>query len=173
MNRPALPPIASFIGCSNSGKTTLLEKVIALLVERGYQVGTVKHHFHGDFDIDQPGKDSWRHSRAGAVSVALSSPLRLAIVTRVDREVDVEEIIRHFPRPVDIVLTEGFKMGPWPKIEVNRVALGQPLMSSAEDHLVAVVTDHDVEAGVPRFHLEDAKGVAAFIEESFLKPGRA
>lgn len=161
------PPIVSFIGRSNSGKTTFLEKLIAFLVGRGHRVGTVKHHFHGDFAIDHEGKDSWRHSRAGAVSVALSSPLRLAIISRMDGELPIEDIVQRFPNPVDIVLTEGYKLGPWPKIEVNRAALGQPLLAGPEDNLIAVVADRVFDVGVPRFGLDDAAGVAELLERHF------
>lgn len=160
-------PVVSIVGHTNSGKTTLLEQLIPELTSRGYRVGAVKHHFHGDFEMDREGKDSWRLARAGAVAVAISSPVRLAVIRKVEERVSVEEIARLLGE-VDLVLTEGFKQERWPKIEVIRKAQGLEPLCRRGDHLVAVVSDREWDLGVPRFGLEEIESLAAFIEKEFL-----
>ncbi|MFQ5830247.1 MAG: molybdopterin-guanine dinucleotide biosynthesis protein B [Candidatus Methylomirabilia bacterium] len=163
-----MTPVVSIVGRSNSGKTTLLEKLIPALIQRGYRVGTIKHHHHGDFEADQPGKDSWRHARAGALVTALVSSARVALFQRLDRPMTFPDLVGLFRDRVDIVLTEGFKTGPFPKVEIARRALGQEPLCSREDQLIALVTDGDWELGVPRFGLEDIEPLATFFEESVL-----
>ncbi len=162
-------PILSIVGRSNSGKTTLLEKLIRELAGRGRRVGTVKHHFHGPVEVDVPGKDSWRHKRAGARVVALSSRDTLFVVRDTDGEIPLEVIAHQVLFEVDLILTEGFKSGPMPKIEVNRSSLNAPLLCGPEDHLVAVVSDGDLAIPVPCFGLEDVRPLADFVEREFLK----
>jgi molybdopterin-guanine dinucleotide biosynthesis protein B len=164
-------PVISIVGHTNSGKTTLLERLIPELVSKGYRVGAVKHHFHGDFDIDREGKDSWRLARAGAGAVALCSPVRLAVIRKVEERVPVEEIVRLLGE-VDIVVTEGFKQGPWPKIEVIRAAQGLEPLCGPADHLIAIVSDREQGLGVPRFEPDDIQPLAVFIETEFLLPER-
>lgn len=161
-------PILSIVGRSNSGKTTLLEKLIRELTGRGWRVGTIKHHFHGPVEVDVPGKDSWRHKRAGARTVALSSPETLFVLGDIAGEWSLEAIAHQALFEVDLILTEGFKSGPMPKIEVNQAAQEMPLLCGPEDHLVAVVTDRDFALPVPRFGLEGAGPLADFIEREFL-----
>ncbi len=163
-------PIISVVGRSNSGKTTLLEKLIRLLVERGWRVGTIKHHFHGPVEVDIPGKDSWRLRQAGASAVALSSRDTLFVVQDVVGEVPLEVIAHHGLRDLDLILTEGFRSGPMPKIEVSRAALGVPLLCTAADPLVAVVADWNTGAPVPHFGLEAIPELADFIQRQYLKP---
>ncbi len=167
--RVTVIPIISVVGRSNCGKTTLLEKLIRVLVERGWQVGTIKHHFHGPVEVDVPGKDSWRHRQAGASAVALSSRDTLFLVRQVAEEQSPEAIAHRGLLDVDLILTEGFRSGPLPKIEVSRTALGLPLLCTAEDSLVAVVADWDTGAPVPHFGLEAAPALAEFIERQYLK----
>lgn len=162
-------PILSIVGRSNSGKTTLLEQLIRELTNRGRRIGTIKHHFHGPVEVDVPGKDSWRHKRAGARTVALASPETLFVVGDVAGEWSLEAIAHQALFEVDLILTEGFKSGPMPKIEVNRAAQAMPLLCGPEDHLVAVVTDRDLAPPVPRFGLEAIGPLADFIEGEFLK----
>ncbi len=162
-------PILSIVGRSNSGKTTLLEKLIRELTGRGRRVGTIKHHFHGPVEVDVPGKDSWRHKQAGARVVALSSRGTLFVVRDTDGEVPLEVIAHQALFGVDLILTEGFKSGPMPKIEVNRSALDAPLLCGPEDHLVAVVSDRDLALPVPRFGPEDVCPLVDFVEREFLK----
>lgn len=165
-------PIVSIVGRSNSGKTTLLEKLIPELTRRGWRVGTIKHHFHGPVEVDVPGKDSWRHKRAGARVVALSAPETLFVVRDTAGELPLERIAHPALFEVDLILTEGFKSGAAPKIEVSRAVQGTPLLCGPEDRLAAVVSDRDLPLAVPRFGLEEVGPLADFIEREFLKGAR-
>lgn len=161
-------PIVSIVGKSNSGKTTLLEKIIADLTHRGYRIATIKHNRHG-FDIDHEGKDSYRHKKAGAHTTVVSSPHQLALVQDVDHDHSFEEIRDKFISGADIILTEGFKVNDYPKIEVFRAELKRELISSRKDGLVAVASDVKLDIDVPCLDLNDPKAVADFIELHFLK----
>jgi molybdopterin-guanine dinucleotide biosynthesis protein B len=161
-------PIVSIVGKSNSGKTTLLVKIIADLTHRGYRIATIKHNRHG-FDIDHEGKDSYRHKKAGAHTTVVSSPHQLALVQDVDHDYSFEEIREKFISGADIILTEGFKVNDYPKIEVFRSELKRELISKKEDGLVAVATNVSLDIDVPCLDLNDPKTVADFIEFHFLK----
>lgn len=163
-------PIISIVGKSEVGKTTLLEKLIAELKRRGYRVGTIKHDTHG-FEIDEPGKDSWRHAQAGSDAVLISSPEKLALIKRLDRERTIDELLAYLG-DVDLVLTEGYKSGDRPKIEVSRQARGKELLCH-EEELLALVTDQPFDLDVPQFAFEDVAELADLIEERFLSaPGK-
>jgi molybdopterin-guanine dinucleotide biosynthesis protein B len=155
----------SVVGKSNAGKTTLLEKLIAELKWRGYRVATVKHDTHG-FDIDRPGKDSWRHAQAGSDVVVLSGPNRLAMIEKREQEITLNEIVDRVTN-VDIILTEGYKRGDRPKIEVSRREKSSELLCT-EDELIAIATDQPFDMNVPQFGLDDAAGLVDLIEEKFL-----
>ena len=163
--------VVSFVAKSGTGKTTLLEKVIAHLKERDYKVGVIKHDAHR-FDIDHPGKDSHRLTAAGADTMLISSPEKLAIVKRHAQSPPVEELLATYFGDVDIVLTEGFKKSSMPKIEINRQERSTTLLCRGEEHdptLVAVASDAKLQLDVPVLDLNDAEAVADFIEEHFLK----
>jgi len=162
-------PIISVVGKSEVGKTTFLEKLIAELKRRGYRVATVKHDVHG-FDIDRPGKDSWRLAQAGSDSVVIASPQKLALIKHLDRELTLSEIAVLLD-DVDIILTEGYKRGDAPKIEVSRRERGEELLCTAEE-LVAIVSDQPFGLGVPEFGLDDSVGVADLLEARFLSANR-
>jgi len=162
-------PIISVVGKSEVGKTTLLEKLIAELKRRGYRVGTIKHDTHG-FEIDKRGKDSWRHAQAGSDAVLISSPEKVALIKRVDREMTPDELLAYMG-DVDLVLTEGYKSGDKPKIEVSRKARGRELLCH-EKELLALVTDQPFALDVPQFDFEDVAGLAELIEEQFLSVPR-
>lgn len=166
---PIMPPVVSIVSKKNSGKTTLLEKLIPELCRRGYRVGTIKHDVHG-FDIDREGKDSWRHKQAGAGTVVISSTRKIAMVKDVDEEYRLEEIVAQFFGDRDLVLTEGYKRGAMPKIEVFRSAAHRtPLYSdAAANHLVALASDVSVDLGVPCIDVDDIAAIADFIETHFL-----
>lgn len=149
------------------GETTFLEKLIRELKNRKIRVGTVKHDVHG-FEIDKPGKDTWRHAQAGADAVTISSPSTFAMIRQVEEEMSLDQIIEQISR-VDIILVEGFKRSTKPKIEINRMAQSGELLSRPED-LLAVVSDADWNIGVPFFGLNDASGVADMLVEKYQLP---
>jgi molybdopterin-guanine dinucleotide biosynthesis protein B len=159
-------PVLSIVGKSDVGKTTLLEKLVRELKARGYRVATVKHDAHS-FEIDQPGKDTWRHAQAGSDHVVIASPNRIAHIQRLERELTLAEIVAAIT-DADIVLTEGYKRGPAPKIEVSRAEKGRELLCAPEE-LVALATDKPFDMDVPQFDLDDAAGLVDLIELRFLK----
>ncbi len=161
-------PIVSIVGTSDSGKTTLIEKLVPELVRRGYRVATIKHDVHG-FDVDREGKDSWRHKQAGAHTVVISSPQKLALIRDVDHDAELGELRDKYIQEVDIILSEGFKRNPQPKIEVFRKEKRRDLLCTKEDNLLAIATNEPFQIGVPCFGLDDARGMADLIEEKFLK----
>lgn len=161
-----LPPVVSVVGKSGSGKTVFLEKLITVLKSRRLRIGIIKHDPHG-FDIDQPGKDSWRHAQAGSDAVVLSSPTKLALIKRLDKEIALDEIVNAYLPDVDLVITEGYKRGPKKKIEVSRGERSRELVSPPED-LVAIVTDQTFDLPVPQFGLDEVEEVADFIMQRFL-----
>lgn len=160
-------PVVCVVGKSDAGKTTFLEKLIPELTRRGYRVGTIKHDTHG-FNIDQPGKDTWKHAQAGSSTVVISSPEKFAIVKRVERELTLDEIATMAGDGVDILLTEGFKRSDKPKIEISRREKSDELLCD-ERELVAVVTDNQFDIRTPQFGLDDAAGVADLLERRFLR----
>jgi len=163
-------PVVSIVGKSDSGKTTLVEGLIRELVARGYRVASVKHHIH-EVEVDQPGKDSWRHGRAGAATTMISSPTQFVLVRKVDRERTIEELVAA-AGDVDILVTEGFKRAGDIRIEVARRARSDELVSGPGE-VFAVVTDMPeiVPEGVPVFPLDAHTSVAEMIERSFLMDG--
>jgi molybdopterin-guanine dinucleotide biosynthesis protein B len=161
-------PIVSIVGTSDSGKTTLIEKLVPELVRRGYRVATIKHDVHG-FEVDQEGKDSWRHKHAGAHTVIISSPQKLALIRDVDHDADLTELRDKYIQDVDIILSEGFKRNTHPKIEVFRKETRRELLCSKEDNLLAIATNQPFHIGVPCFDLEDARGLVDLIGKKFLK----
>ena len=164
-----MPKVLSIVGKSRVGKTTFLEKLIPEIKRRGYRVGTLKHDAHDHFEIDQVGKDTWRHREAGAQTVAISSPSRFALTKATERELDIDTIIAVYFSDEDLVLTEGYKGGSKAKIEICRKELQSEPLCSKEDRLLAVVSDFSVSLDVPHFGLEDISTVADFIEDRFLR----
>jgi molybdopterin-guanine dinucleotide biosynthesis protein B len=159
-----LVPVVSVVGSSNVGKTTFLVRLIRELKRRGYRVGTIKHYKH-HFEIDQPGKDSWRHFQAGSDVAVISSPHKMALVQRLEAELELERIVAKM-ESVDIVLTEGYKGADTPKIEVIRQEQASALISAA-DELLAVVTDQRFDLAVPQYDLGDEVGVADLLEARY------
>jgi molybdopterin-guanine dinucleotide biosynthesis protein MobB len=164
-------PIVSIVGRSNTGKTTLIEKMIRELTARGYRVATIKHNLHG-FDIDHPGKDSWRHREAGARLTVLASPKKVAVIRDVDRDYGIDEIRDRYVEDVDIILVEGYKKNDFPKIEVFRSALGHELLSKEQDKLFAIASDRPLAVDVPWLDINDARGIVDMVEMRFLKKKR-
>jgi molybdopterin-guanine dinucleotide biosynthesis protein B len=162
-----MTPVVSIVGRSGSGKTTLIERLLPVLAARGARVATVKHHRHRS-PVDVPGKDSWRHARAGARAVVVAGAAEIALFRPVEGPPGLEQIVRDFLADMDLVLTEGFKEGPAPKVEVNRAAQGLDLLCGPGDNLIAVVTDRDLRMDVPVFGLEAIEPLADLIEARFL-----
>jgi molybdopterin-guanine dinucleotide biosynthesis protein B len=154
------------VGKSGVGKTTALELVIREIKMRGYRVGTVKHDTHG-FEIDKPGKDSWRHARAGSDAVVVSGPHKMALIRSVDEEMHLDKIIP-LMGDVDLVITEGYKRGDKPKIEVTRQERGTELICQPAE-LIGIMADYPVDVPVPQFDLDDAAGVVNLLEELYLR----
>ena len=157
----------SFVAKSGTGKTTLLEKVIAELKQRGYRVGVIKHDAHR-FEIDHPGKDSWRLTQAGADTMLVSSPEKLALIKKYTDPPPVDELIATYFTDVDVILTEGFKKSGLPKIEVHRRERSATLICRGEEHdltLVAVASDSPLELDVPVMDINNPGQIVDFIEK--------
>jgi len=164
-----MPPVISLIGKSNSGKTTLLEKLIPQINSHGLRVGVLKHHTH-EFTFDIPGKDTWRHKQAGAEIVVLATPDGIGLVKETKKELSIEDIIRQYYQEVDIVITEGYKKGPYPKIEVCRADNNKRPLTGRDESWVAFAADLAIDTQLPVFDLNDFAGLASFIIANFLTP---
>ncbi|PZQ52229.1 MAG: molybdopterin-guanine dinucleotide biosynthesis protein B [Rhodovulum sulfidophilum] len=152
-------------GWKNSGKTTLVERLVAEIVGRGFTVSTIKHAHHG-FDVDQPGKDSYRHRAAGAGQVLVASRLRWALMTELDPAAEEPRLADLVARldPVDLVLVEGYKRDAHPKIEARRAETAQDLIALGDETIEAVASDTPLDGlDRPVFDLDDVPGIAAFI----------
>jgi molybdopterin-guanine dinucleotide biosynthesis protein B len=161
-------PILSIVGKSDSGKTTLLEKLVKELKSRGYRVATIKHDAHS-FEIDHEGKDSWRHKQAGATISLISSPTKLALVQDTDRDLTLAEIRDAYIRDVHLILSEGYKREHHPKIEVFRSEVHRELLCRGDDSLAAIAGDpKDPPSNVPVYDLNDPGPLCDFIEQRFL-----
>ncbi|MBN2472936.1 MAG: molybdopterin-guanine dinucleotide biosynthesis protein B [Anaerolineae bacterium] len=161
-------PVITIIGRSGAGKTTLLEKLIVALTRRGYDVGTVKHHSHSGFEIDQPGKDSWRHARAGSRYVIVAAPDKIATYRLLERELELDEITACM-EGLDIILVEGYRQANQPSLEVIRAANSLEMVSTPGQRF-AVAADVPLDVDVPQFGLDDVQGIADLIEAKFLTP---
>jgi molybdopterin-guanine dinucleotide biosynthesis adapter protein len=154
-------PVLCIAGFSGSGKTTLIVSLVAALRRRGLRVGTIKHDVHG-FDMDRPGKDSWRHKQAGAGVTIVTSPKQIGMVMDVDHDHQPLELLPLMDG-MDIVLVEGFKRAPLPKIEVYRPATGKPPACKGDRYLLAVVSDAPLDWGIPRYSPDDTERLCDFI----------
>lgn len=156
--------LLGIVGFKNAGKTTLTERLVSELTARRYRISTVKHAHHA-FDIDQEGRDSWRHRKAGASEVAIVSANRWALVheLRGGPEPALQEIVSKLA-PCDLVLTEGYKWEKHPKIEVRNVALAHPELAGKDPTVIAIAANGAIEnSAVPVFDRENVKVIADFI----------
>lgn len=160
-----MPPVISVIGKSDSGKTTVIEKLIPVFKKRGYRIGIIKHASHG-FEADQRGKDSWRHKQAGADTVMVASPGRIGMIKDIACE-SIDCLMEYF-QDMDLVITEGFKKENKPKIEVFRSGIHDEPLCLNDNNLIAFVTDTDIDLEVPTFGLEDVEELADLIEKIYL-----
>ena len=163
--------IFGFAGWSGSGKTTLIEQVIPRFVSAGLSVSLIKHAHHR-FDVDQPGKDSYRHRAAGCSEVLVTSGERWALMheMRGEPEATLEAQIARMS-PCDLLLIEGYKHYPLPKLEIYREVNGKPPLYPQDEHIVALATDTRIPCGLPQFGLEDYDAIVAFVLDTLeLKP---
>jgi molybdopterin-guanine dinucleotide biosynthesis protein MobB len=156
-------PIVSIVGRSKSGKTTLIERLIPEFIKRGYRVATIKHHDKA-FQIDHEGKDSWRHKQAGAQTVVISSPQKVALIEDVPQELSLAELVTQYIQEADIIIAEGFKRDKHPKIEVFRQGIHPHPLAPELENLIAVVSDCPLSLDIPCMDLNDIKGIANIIE---------
>lgn len=165
MNQRRQIPIVSFVGHSGSGKTTFIEKLIPLLVKAGVKTAIIKHDVHG-FEMDKPGKDTWRHKKAGAAATIISSAGKIGLVMDADHDHQPHELV-FMLNFADVIITEGFKHGPYPKIEVFRPdATGDSAPLCLDDpQLLALISDRTVACQVPVFDLDAIQPVADFMME--------
>lgn len=159
------------VGRKKVGKTTLIEKLLSALKERGYKLGSIKYTT-GDHEFDTPGKDSYRHAQAGAETTMILSPHKAAIFSNSLRDRQFEEVLDFLFRGYDLVLGEGFRSSPYPKIEVHNPESNPTPLCSPEDNLIALVSRGEIEVGVPCFSPETIDPLVEFIEERFLKKDR-
>ena len=167
-----IPPIVSVVANSGTGKTTLLEKLIAEIKRRGYRVAAIKHDAHR-FDIDHEGKDSWRLTRAGADTTLIMSTEKLAVVKQhtTAEGPGLVETVANYCNDVDIVLTEGFRKSTLPKIEVYRHEHSEKLLCRDVEHdpaLIAVAADCSLEIDVPLYDINNIQGLCDLIVERYL-----
>lgn len=160
-----MPSIIAIVGTSNTGKTTLVEKLVGELKSRGYRVATIKHAPHGT-TFDESGTDSWRHIQAGSEATIVSSPEQMLMVRPVTPDITLEELVGFHGEDYDIIIAEGFKRSRVPKIEVHRREAGPPLTDI--ENIIAIATDEPLETGIRQFSLEDVTGLVSLIEEDFI-----
>lgn len=158
--------VFGFAGWSDSGKTTLIEQLVPRFVQQGVSVSLIKHAHH-QFDIDRPGKDSYRHRHAGCTEVMITSDVRWALMheLRGTREPTLEEQMDHMS-PVDLLLVEGWKWQPIPKLEVYREVIGKPLLHPDDRDIIGVASDVPVKTTLPNFGIGDYDRIAQFVLES-------
>lgn len=155
--------VFGFAGFSGTGKTTLIERLIPRLVDSGLRVSVIKHAHHA-FDIDTPGKDSYRHREAGAGEVLITSGQRWVLMHELRGEAE-PDLATQFGRlsPCDLVLVEGYKRSDIPKLEIHRPSTGKPLLHPGDPNIVAVAADGPVRTSLPVLDLNDYDGIAAFV----------
>jgi molybdopterin-guanine dinucleotide biosynthesis protein MobB len=161
-----MPPVICIVGHSNSGKTTLVEKILPELKSRGYRVATAKHA--QDIDVDHSGTDSWRHVESGSEAIVLASGERVVMLKPVVASPSLNEVVRMLGEDYDIILAEGFKTESAPKIEVQRNQTG-PLLTNLKG-LFAVVSDEKISTSARQYAWSDTKALCDLIEEGFIKP---
>ncbi len=167
-------PIIGLSAYSGSGKTTLLEKLIPKLNRKGIRVAVIKHAHHS-FDIDHPKKDSYKIRKAGAQQILISSQKRWALVhehANEGNELTLEEALQNIStETIDLIIVEGFKAAPIPKIEVHRPSIGKPLIAAKDQHIIAIATDkpEDIDSSLPLLDLNQAEMIADYIEHFISK----
>ncbi len=167
-----MPPVLAIVGKKNCGKTTLIAKLIPELIDLGCKVGTIKHHHHGDLQMDTPGKDTWRHKQAGAQVVVLSSPSGLGLIRDTSGEIPVKELVSLYFSDMDLVLTEGYKKEALPKVEIFRSTIHEEPLPDPDENLIAVMSDVETNPDIPHFELGESRALAQFITEKIIMSAR-
>lgn len=168
------PPVLGFAAFSGTGKTQLLAHLIPRLKSQGLNIGVIKHSHH-DFEIDHPGKDSFRLRAAGATQVMLVSPYRRAVITEFTppREINLSDQIAAFPFDgLDLILVEGFRDEAYPKIELHRPSLGKPLLYPNDPNIIAIASDQPLSTDLPCLNLNAPDAIARYILDHFLRNTR-
>jgi molybdopterin-guanine dinucleotide biosynthesis protein B len=166
-----MQPIISIVGRSGAGKTTLIEKLISEFLKKGFRVATIKHAAH-DFEIDHEGKDTWRHTKAGADAVIISSAHKMALIKHLDEEISPDRLCDLYLDDVDIIIAEGYKKERMPKIEVFRKGCHEQLLCEKKDRLIAVASDMPHDIDVPAFDVNDSKSICEFIIKKVVQKNR-
>ncbi len=170
MNGHHDPPLIGFTAYSGSGKTTLLEKLIPCLTARGLRLAAIKHAHH-QFDIDHPGKDSYRLRKAGAQQTLVASAQRWALIherTAPGSDPQLDELLTRLDnKSLDLILVEGFKHEPFPRIEVHRPSLGKPLLYPHDPHIIAIACDQHIDCPIPLLDINDPARIAEFIVRTY------
>lgn len=159
-------PIFAIVGASKSGKTTLMEKIVGELKKRNYRVAVIKHDVHG-FEIDHKGRDTYRIREAGSDITIISSPEKLALVEKREEESNLEEIIANHINNIDIILLEGYKSHPVPKVEIKKE--GQNIITQDDEKLLAIISDEEVTSKLPVIKRDDFLKVVELIEKEINK----
>lgn len=166
-------PILGVTGSSGSGKTTLIEKLIQELTKRGYRAGTIKHH-HGPLEADKEGKDTWRHKKAGAVATALTAADGMFITLQYEKEPELHEIAERFFHGCDIVIVEGYRSAPIPKLLVMKENSDDNYDLISHGLTIAVIADFPIEAKeAKQFSRNDIPTICDFVEERIIKPEKS
>lgn len=160
------PAVFCIVGRSNTGKTTLIERLIPLLTARGIKVATIKHH-HKPIEMDLAGKDTHRHKQAGAHASMIVAGKRLGLIKDVDEEMGVGELVAQYMDDADLVIVEGYKKAAMPKIEVYNYREDDPPVAREDERLVAIVSDRKITARVPVFLRDEVEAIADFVIQHF------
>ncbi len=163
-----MPQVILVVGKSESGKTTLVEKLISELAQRGFKIGVIKHTHHG-FDVDQKGRDSWRHKKAGAKTVIASAPGQIMMIKDDPESESIRTLEKYF-EGLDLVIGEGFKTKNRPKIEIFREEIHKTPVCKGDKYLVAFVSDSEMDLEVPRFKTDAIREISDFIIKKFIPP---
>lgn len=160
--------LLSIIGRKGSGKSEILERLIALLSQRGFRIGVIKHLARDDSEIDEPGKDTYRYRSQGAERVVLAGRKRLALFSNLREKIPLDQLLTFF-EDFDLIFLEGYFQEEFPKIEVHRKELGERLLTERVQNVMAVVSNEVREDGPPHFSFDQLERLALFIEEKLIR----